>query len=113
MKIEATDILALSHTAKPAIVKGIVDSQDFIAQGGIDTPLRLSHFMAQLAHESAHFGTTREFASGKAYEGRKDLGQYSPRGWGALPRAGADPDHRARELPRSGRRRPQDHSHRA
>src|ERR1700730_10865431 len=78
MKIEATDILALSHTAKPAIVKGIVDSQDFIAQGGIDTPLRLCHFMAQLAHESAHFGVTREFASGAAYEGRRDLGNTEP-----------------------------------
>ena len=30
--------------------------------------------MAQLAHESAHFQVTREFASGEAYEGRKDLG---------------------------------------
>src|SRR5205085_179017 len=36
--------------------------------------LRLCHFMAQLAHESAHFGVTREFASGAAYEGRRDLG---------------------------------------
>lgn len=78
MKIEESDILALSRTAKPAIVTGIVDSQDFIAQGGIDTPLRLCHFMAQLAHESAHFRTTREFASGAAYEGRKDLGNIHP-----------------------------------
>ncbi len=30
--------------------------------------------MAQLAHESAHFRVTLEFASGAAYEGRKDLG---------------------------------------
>jgi len=76
--IVEADILAMSHTAKPEIVKGIVDSQHFIVDGGIDTPLRLAHFMAQLAHESAHFHTTREYASGAAYEGRTNLGNTHP-----------------------------------
>lgn len=40
----------------------------------INTPLRIAHFVAQLAHESAGFRTTEEFASGAAYEGRLDLG---------------------------------------
>lgn len=40
----------------------------------IVTPLRLAHFMAQCAHESGNFVWTTELASGKAYEGRKDLG---------------------------------------
>ena len=40
----------------------------------IDTPLRKAHFLAQIAHESASFATTREYASGAAYEGRDDLG---------------------------------------
>jgi len=40
----------------------------------VNTPLRVSHFLSQLCHESAGFRTTREFASGAAYEGRKDLG---------------------------------------
>ena len=40
----------------------------------IDTPLRAAHFLAQAAHESAHFRTLHEYASGAAYEGRKDLG---------------------------------------
>jgi len=57
---------------------GIVNNQADIANGGIDTPLRLCHFMAQLAHESAHFQVTREFASGAAYEGRKALGNTQP-----------------------------------
>lgn len=40
----------------------------------INTPRRVSHFMAQLAHESAGLRTTTEYASGAAYEGRADLG---------------------------------------
>jgi putative chitinase len=78
MTISESDIREMSRTAAARIVQGIVDNQQFIVQGGIDTPLRLCHFMAQLAHESAHFGVTREFASGAAYEGRSDLGNTQP-----------------------------------
>jgi putative chitinase len=78
VNITASNIREMSRTAAPRIVDGIVTNQAAIAQGGIDTPLRLCHFMAQLAHESAHFGTTREFASGAAYEGRRDLGNTRP-----------------------------------
>ena len=39
----------------------------------IDTRLRIAHFLGQTCHESAGFRTTEEFASGDAYEGRKDL----------------------------------------
>ncbi|EQB06137.1 glycoside hydrolase family 19 protein [Sphingobium baderi] len=38
------------------------------------TPFRLSHFFAQIAHESGSFRYMEEIASGAAYEGRKDLG---------------------------------------
>jgi putative chitinase len=38
------------------------------------TPLRLAHFMAQVAHESGGFRYMEEVASGAAYEGRTDLG---------------------------------------
>ena len=74
MEIVAENIRAMSRTARPSIVNGIVANQALIEGGGIDTVLRFCHFMAQCAHESAHFGTTLEFASGKAYEGRKSLG---------------------------------------
>ena len=40
----------------------------------ITTPRRMAHFLAQIAHESAELRYTKELASGKAYEGRKDLG---------------------------------------
>lgn len=40
----------------------------------IDTRLRIAHFLAQTCHESAGFRTTEEFASGQAYENRRDLG---------------------------------------
>lgn len=42
------------------------------------TPLRKAHFIAQIAHESAGFATLVEYASGEAYEGRKDLGNTQP-----------------------------------
>lgn len=41
---------------------------------GIDTPKKVAAFIAQLAHESMQFRRTQEIASGKAYEGRKDIG---------------------------------------
>lgn len=78
IEIKEQNVRALTRHAAQWIVKGIVDHQAAIAAGGIDTPLRLCHFLAQLAHESAHFQVTREFASGRAYEGRLDLGNAQP-----------------------------------
>lgn len=40
----------------------------------INTPLRIAHFLAQLGHESGRFVYVREIASGRAYNGRVDLG---------------------------------------
>jgi putative chitinase len=77
-QITAAQIRQMSRTAADRIVDGIVTNQHFIEQGGIDTPLRLCHFMAQLAVESANFRVTLEFASGRAYEGREDLGNTEP-----------------------------------
>jgi len=45
---------------------------------GIITPIQRAHFLAQCAHESGGFKWVREFASGAAYEGRKDLGNTEP-----------------------------------
>ena len=38
----------------------------------------LAAFLGQCAHESAKFTTTKEFADGSQYEGRKDLGNIKP-----------------------------------
>src|SRR5690349_4501301 len=42
----------------------------------IDTKGELCHFISQAAHETDSFNTLEEYASGKAYEGRHDLGNY-------------------------------------
>ena len=44
----------------------------------INTPLRIAHFLAQVAEESDGFCTTEEYASGRAYEGRVNLGNTEP-----------------------------------
>ena len=60
---------------KDWIILGLADNMpDLIHRFEINTDLRQQHFIAQCAHESDHFRVTQEYASGKAYEGRKDLG---------------------------------------
>lgn len=58
----------------------------------VNTPLREAMFLAQYCHETDHFCALEEYASGAAYEGRKDLGntepgdgvRYKGRGWPQL-----------------------------
>jgi predicted chitinase len=63
---------------KPVILAGLSAGADDLYEAGIDTPLRICHFMAQIAHESDGFQTMTEYASGQAYEGRGDLGNSKP-----------------------------------
>ena len=49
-----------------------------MAHHGIDTALRISHFLAQVGEESCELRYCEEIASGAAYEGRKDLGNTQP-----------------------------------
>ena len=61
--------------AKEWILLGLADAMPrFVDKFDINTKTRQAHFIAQCAHESDHFKTTQEYASGAAYEGRKDLG---------------------------------------
>ncbi len=65
----------IAPAGKPWILDGFADALPGLCERyQINTPDRQAHFLAQVAHESDHFKTTTEYASGAAYEGRKDLG---------------------------------------
>jgi predicted chitinase len=49
-----------------------------MAEAGIDSPARKAAFIAQIAHESGGFDHNEEIASGRDYEGRRDLGNTQP-----------------------------------
>jgi len=46
----------------------------YLKEYGIITKQRLCCYLAQIGHESGHLNYSEEIASGKTYEGRKDLG---------------------------------------
>lgn len=62
--------------AKPerAVDLAIGANVHFPAYGVSQTALRLAHYMGQMMHESLCFVYMEEIASGRAYEGRQDLG---------------------------------------
>ena len=51
-----------------AVLAATLESYD------ITSRLRIAHFLGQTCEESAGYRTTEEFASGREYEGRRDLG---------------------------------------
>lgn len=62
-------------TANEAVVNGVNQWFNIYKNlFAVNTPLRISSFMAQAAHETANFKVLEEYATGAAYEGRKDLG---------------------------------------
>ena len=74
MRVTANDVMRLSGRANPEIAEGIEKHSRLLNEYAINTPLRMAHFMAQLAHESDGFKATREYHDGSNYEGRRDLG---------------------------------------
>lgn len=79
MRDWAKIIKTMAPNAAGWIVLGLVDAMPAVIEHAkLTTDLRLAHFLAQLAHESAGFRTTEEYASGAAYEGRRDLGNVKP-----------------------------------
>lgn len=90
-------LLAIAPHGNPAIRAGFAAAlPECVAQAELTTIDRLGDFLAQTAHESAGFATTTEYASGKAYEGRKDLGNTAKgdgvrcKGRGLIQNTGAD-----------------------
>jgi len=55
------DIFSAFPNAKPDIVDALVNSIDLLASDyGIDTPMKMAHFLAQTAHESGGFRLMEE-----------------------------------------------------
>lgn len=76
--ITAEHLAAIAGRARPLMV----DLAEWINATcplyEIDTPQEYCHFLAQACHETDHFKTLREYASGRGYKGRLDLGNTQP-----------------------------------
>ena len=72
--ITAGQLRTLAPGGRPDIIDAVATGEAVLEAYAITTPSRLCHFLAQIAHESDGFRTTEEYASGSAYEGRRDLG---------------------------------------
>lgn len=69
----------LAPASKDKIITDLEKYFDkWLSKSSINTYLRVCHFLAQCAHESDQFKTLEEYASGAAYEGRRDLGNTQP-----------------------------------
>lgn len=65
--------------SKPDLLKAVVVNFNELApKFGVTTDLRICHFFAQAVVETDWFRTLEEYASGDAYEGRRDLGNIQP-----------------------------------
>lgn len=77
MKVTREQMAAIMPNAGKRIDTYLGYINGYADSFGINTPLRMAHYLAQIAHESCELRYTREIASGKAYEGRKDLGNVN------------------------------------
>lgn len=79
LAVTAEQLKAICPEASLANIKKHIEPLNTAMQKyEINTRLRQAHFLAQVSVESDHFRATREYASGKEYEGRADLGNTQP-----------------------------------
>lgn len=74
MEVSREQLSEIMPNAKSRIDKFLPVINKWADTFGINTKIRMAHWLAQVAHESGELRYTKELASGKAYEGRKDLG---------------------------------------
>ena len=74
MTITKEHLTAIMPNANSRAEQYIGYINGYAKEFGITTPLRMAHYLAQIAHESEELRYTKEIASGKAYEWRADLG---------------------------------------
>lgn len=78
MQITRDQLAKIYPMAKSRIDKYLPHLNATLQEFGINTQMRVAAFLAQIGHESAQLYYTEELASGRAYEGRKDLGNTQP-----------------------------------
>lgn len=79
MQINETLLNQMIPTASAdQIKKFAVPLGDTMERYQINTPVRVACFIAQITHESGSLKYLKELASGRAYEGRTDLGNTQP-----------------------------------
>lgn len=68
MELTREQLLQIMPQAKSRADKYLVFINRYSGEFGITTALRMSHWLAQVAHESAELRYTKEIASGAAYD---------------------------------------------
>lgn len=73
--LTAEQMRLITPFAKDSIIDGCVKHMhQFLDLSGIENKLQFAMLWANMCVESDYMRTTREYASGKVYEGRRDLG---------------------------------------